>query len=114
MENRTSGKRQLSLCLLQTENENGELPFVCWKWKPKTEVCFLLGRQTINGDRQLLFQKTCLSMPPPPTTTVPLPKTLPCTAAFTWRWALQINIIKKKCKTSVSENKRNYIKERNS
>jgi hypothetical protein len=48
------GKRNLrktSVCLLQTENGNGNQKYI------------IFGRQTINGDRQLLFQQTCpLSM----------------------------------------------------
>ncbi len=34
----------------------------CCKKKHKTKVVFL-GRQTINGDRQLLFQQMCPTMP---------------------------------------------------
>jgi hypothetical protein len=33
-------KTEASICLLQTENENGKLLFVCCKRKRKTEVCF--------------------------------------------------------------------------
>ncbi len=43
-------KRALFVCLLQTEDVNGTVPFV------------FLGRQTINDNRRLLFQQTCLSM----------------------------------------------------
>jgi hypothetical protein len=43
--NGTHGKRNkrktaTSLCLLQTENGNGKLPFVYCKWKRKTEIYF--------------------------------------------------------------------------
>jgi hypothetical protein len=53
-------KRENSVCLLQTENGNGKLSFVCsnQKWK-----FVLLNRQKINGNRWLLFQQTCPSMP---------------------------------------------------
>ncbi len=42
-----------SVGLLQTENENGKLPFVCCKWKRKTEVCTVheLCSQTIGEYR---------------------------------------------------------------
>jgi hypothetical protein len=37
---RAERKTPTSVCLLQTENGNDQLPFVCCKWKRKTEVCF--------------------------------------------------------------------------
>ncbi len=43
-------KRQTSICLLQTETENGSQKF------------FFLGRQKINSNRRLLFQQTCPSI----------------------------------------------------
>jgi hypothetical protein len=48
-----------SVCLMQTENGNGELFFFC-KWK-RTFV--FLAWQTINCNRHLLFQQKCPSVP---------------------------------------------------
>jgi hypothetical protein len=48
------------ICLLQMENGNGKLSFVCCKQKRKFDF---LGRQTINSDQCLLFPQTCPSMP---------------------------------------------------
>jgi hypothetical protein len=39
MENGTNRKTLSSICLLQTENGNSKLPFVCCKQKLKTEIC---------------------------------------------------------------------------
>ncbi len=47
------------LLFLQTENWNRKLSFICCKWK---RMFVFLGRQTINGNRQLLFQQTCPSL----------------------------------------------------
>jgi hypothetical protein len=59
-ENGTKGKRQLPFVILQRENENGKLSFVCCKRKLKF---VFLGRQTINGYQGLLFQQTWPVMP---------------------------------------------------
>ncbi len=45
LRNSTNRKRDwrrttASVRLLQTENRNSKLLFVCWKWKRKTKVCF--------------------------------------------------------------------------
>jgi hypothetical protein len=52
-ENGTNGT-VTSVCFLQTEDRNGQLPFICCKRKRKTDFVFL-ERQTINGNRQLLL-----------------------------------------------------------
>jgi hypothetical protein len=57
-------------------NRKRQFPFVCYKRKTETANFHLfaanengkrrfviLGRQTINGNRRLLFQQTCPSMP---------------------------------------------------
>jgi hypothetical protein len=43
-----------SVCLLQTENGNGQLPFVYANGNGKRKIVFL-GQQNINGNRRLLF-----------------------------------------------------------
>ncbi len=53
-------KTATSICLQQTENGNGKLPLVCSRQKCKIGVC-LPWSATINGNRQLLFQKMCPS-----------------------------------------------------
>ncbi len=51
------------ICLLHIRNRNDTLPFIfCWR---KMEVCFP-WMATINGNRRLLFQQTCPSMPAVP------------------------------------------------
>jgi hypothetical protein len=55
----TVNRNGTSVCLLQTENGNGELFFFC-KWK-RTFV--FLAWQTINCNRHLLFQQKCPSVP---------------------------------------------------
>ncbi len=52
---------EIFVCLLQTEDRNGKLQFVCCKQKRKTEVLFL-GRQMTNSSRRLLFQQMYPSM----------------------------------------------------
>ncbi len=54
MVNGTNGKKkqQTSVCFLQMENSR-------WKF-------VFFGRQTINGNRRLLFRQICPSMPPSP------------------------------------------------
>jgi hypothetical protein len=64
-----------SVCLMQTENGNGQLPFVCCKQKMDTEnfrlfaayrngkrTFVFLGWQMVNGNQLLLYQQTCSSM----------------------------------------------------
>jgi hypothetical protein len=67
LRNSTNRKRDwrrttASVRLLQTENRNGKLPFVCWKWKRKKQKFVFHGWRTKIGNRRLLFQQTCLSM----------------------------------------------------
>jgi hypothetical protein len=47
--------------LVQTKNGNGKLTFVCCYGNGKRKL-LVLGRQTINGNRRLLFRQTCPSM----------------------------------------------------
>ncbi len=36
---------EISVCLLQMENGNGKLSFVCCKQKQKSKVCFLVAKR---------------------------------------------------------------------
>ncbi len=54
-------EKATTVCLLKIENGSGKLLFLCRKQKRKKKVVFL-SRQMINGDRRLLFQRTCPSM----------------------------------------------------
>jgi hypothetical protein len=60
-ENVTSGKRQLPFVFCKRKTETANLRFVAANVNGKQKFVFL-GRQTINGNRRLLFQITCPSM----------------------------------------------------
>ncbi len=54
-------KTAISVCLLQTENGNGKLHFVCCKRKRITEVCFPWWAND-KRNRRMPFQQKCPSM----------------------------------------------------
>jgi hypothetical protein len=47
-------RKTATICFLQMENGNGNLPFICCKWKRKTDVCF---PWSVNDKRQSTGKK---------------------------------------------------------
>jgi hypothetical protein len=60
-ENRTNGKRQLPFVCCKREMEMTDFRLFAANGNRKWKFVFLF-RQTINGNRRLLFQQTCPSM----------------------------------------------------
>ncbi len=61
MENRTNGKQQLPFVCCKWQTEMANLGLFPADGKRKRKFVFL-GWKTINGNRHLLFQRTCPSM----------------------------------------------------